>query len=57
MGDTLELSASPMYTNRRRAQARISDYFVMRDAPTEMRDLCVSVLRPGPSWLCLSHIV
>jgi hypothetical protein len=46
-----------MFLNRRHVRARISGDSVIRDATTEMRDLCVSVLRVSASQLCLSHIV
>jgi hypothetical protein len=46
-----------MYTNRRRIRAHVSNHSVMRDATTETRDLCVSVLRVGTSRLCVSHVV
>jgi hypothetical protein len=46
-----------MYTNRRRARARVSDDSVMRDVTTETRDLCVSVHHAGASRLCVSHVV
>jgi hypothetical protein len=46
-----------MYTNQRRALARVLDYIVMRDTMTETRDLCIFILRAGASRLCLSHVV
>jgi hypothetical protein len=57
MGDALQLSASPMHTNQRCAQARVSDYSIMRDVTMETRDLRVSIFRAGASRLCLSHVV
>jgi hypothetical protein len=57
MGDVLQLSGSPMYTNRRRARARISDDFVMRDAMTKLCNLRVFILRAGTSQMRLSHVV
>jgi hypothetical protein len=57
MGDAPEPHASLMCCNRRRARSCVFDDFVMRDAITETRNLCVSVLRVGASRMSLSHIV
>jgi hypothetical protein len=46
-----------MYTNRRFAQARVLDYYVMQDVMMNTRDLRVSILCAGTSQLCLSHVV
>jgi hypothetical protein len=46
-----------MYTNRRHVWARVSDVSIMRDTMTEMRNLCVTVLRTDASQLCVSPIV
>jgi hypothetical protein len=48
---------SQMYHNRRRVRTRVSDDVVMRDAMTETRDLCISVLHMGASSLYVSHVV